>query len=305
MADHDVPSQNPMASLRAFTAPLFRGLTAAIVVFIIYAAFNGGSSSDKTTASTSESPQPGISAGAQVPGTTTQVNVDPSTGALVNPSASPGTIAGTSSEATDGKKPGVGVKVQVLQGASTSKSSFESAVSRLKQLGYTVKTGGKAASDYDTTTVFFVKGKESEADALQAADSRFKDLKPKPESISAKDDVHVVVGSDWKAESGEGSSSKSSEGTGSSSSSSEGTGTGASAKPSAGASASAGTGSTSYDPSTSAALPAGSQGAAASNTVPNFAGAAANTATVNSTGTTGGSAAGTTVVNPAPSASTN
>ena len=304
MADHDVSSQNPMASLRAFTAPLFRGLTAAIVVFIIYAFVNGGSGG--STSSTSSESGAAVSPGASAPGVVTNVlpSVDPSTGALVNPTASNGALIGGSEGTMVGDKPGVGVKVQVLQGASTSKSSFESAVSRLKQLGYTVKTGGKASKDYDTTTVFVVKGKETEADNLKAADPRFKELKDKPDSITAKDDVHVVVGSDWVAASGEGSSSSSS-----SESASEGTssrasdGASASANPSASASASAsGTAGTtgSYDPSTSAALPAGAQGAAVSNTVPNFAGAAANTSNVNTTGTTPGTVPGT-VVNPSSS----
>ncbi|WP_336249395.1 LytR C-terminal domain-containing protein [Stomatohabitans albus] len=302
MADHDVSSEQSMASLRAFTAPLFRGLTAAIVVFIIYAAFFGGGSG--TTSSTaSDNASPGISTAPTAPGTTGAagtVSVDPSTGALVNPSATDGTTIGSASNAPVGDKPGVGVKVQVLQGASTSKSALDSAVSVLKQLGYTVKIGGRAASDYDTTTVFVVKGKETEADNLSAADPRFKEQKPKPESITADDDIHIAVGSDWSSGSGSGSSASES----SSSSSSEGT---SSSSTSGSSSESSTSGTTpSYDPSTSAALPAGAQGAAASNTVPNFAGAAANTSTVNSTGsTTNTGGTGTTVVNPAPSASSS
>lgn len=293
-----------MASLRAFTAPLFRGLTAAIVVFIIYAFVNGGSGGS-TNSTASPSASPGIASESSMPGTVTGaggVTTDASNGALVNPNASPGVIAGSASEGLNtSDKPGVGVKVQVLQGASTSKSSYESAVSRLKQLGYTVKTGGKASKDYETTTIFVVKGKESEAEALKSADPRFKETKDKPDSITAKDDVHVVVGSDWVAAAGEGSSSSSSE---SSSSSSEGT----KAKASASASASASPGlsgasaSASYDPSTSAALPAGAQGAAQSNTVPNFAGAAANTSNVNNAAPAQNTG---TVVNPAPSATSN
>lgn len=302
MADHDVSSQNPMASLRAFTAPLFRGLTAAIVVFIIYAFVNGGSGGS-TNSTASPSASPGIASESSMPGTVTGgggVTTDASNGALVNPNASPGVIAGSASEGLNtSDKPGVGVKVQVLQGASTSKSSYESAVSRLKQLGYTVKTGGKASKDYDTTTIFVVKGKESEAEALKSADPRFKETKDKPDSITAKDDVHVVVGSDWVAAAGESSGSSSSE------SASEGS---SKTKASASASASASPGlsgasaSASYDPSTSAALPAGAQGAAQSNTVPNFAGAAANTANVNNAAPAQNAG---TVVNPAPSATSN
>lgn len=264
--DASADEMKQLNSIRAIAAPGFRGIVAAAVVFMGYGFINGGKATTPTaqpTAITGPSSTESPVAGATIaPGTVQN-------GQVAQVGVTDGTTGQTGGVVGAVEKIGEGFKVQVLQGNDTPKASYESAIAALKAMGFEVKSGGKASKKYDTTTIFQVTGKEQIAQALRDADPRFRELKPKPDTISAKDDVHVVVGTDWVVAAGEGSTTT---GTAASDSSTDG----ATAQPMDGTTQATGQTGT-YDPATSTALPAGTQGANTANTLPNFAGAQANT----------------------------
>lgn len=87
--------------------------------------------------------------------------------------------------------------VQLLDAGGGSDAVNEAA-EVLRELGYDVVAINPSRTEYDTTTVLFTDGNQTEAQALPARDERFAAVAPN-ERLSDGVDVHVVVGTDWES----------------------------------------------------------------------------------------------------------
>ncbi len=85
--------------------------------------------------------------------------------------------------------------LQVLD-AGGGRERRRAAVAALQALGYRVISTGSSRQDVTRTTIWFTRGNEAQAQALQARDPRFTEIEPNP-GLSARVDLHLLVGPDW------------------------------------------------------------------------------------------------------------
>jgi LytR cell envelope-related transcriptional attenuator len=104
--------------------------------------------------------------------------------------------AGLSAALIDAAPPPASTTVQVLD-AGGGRQRLRSAVVALKTLGYQVVSTSSARQEVVRTTIWFTGGNEVSAQALQARDPRFAGIAPNA-GLSARVDLHVLVGPDWQ-----------------------------------------------------------------------------------------------------------
>ncbi|MGH8895928.1 MAG: LytR C-terminal domain-containing protein [Egibacteraceae bacterium] len=85
--------------------------------------------------------------------------------------------------------------LQVLD-AGGGRERRRAAVAALQALGYQVVSTASSRQDVTRTTIWFTKGNEAQAQALQARDPRFTEIEPNP-GLSARVDLHLLIGPDW------------------------------------------------------------------------------------------------------------
>lgn len=126
----------------------------------------------------------------------------PSPSQTATPSSSPSAAPTATAEATNpsaallaAAPPPESTTLQVLD-AGGGRGRRRAAVSALEALGYQVVSTASARQDVTRTTIWFTRGNEAKAQALQARDPRFADIAPSA-GLSARVDLHVLIGPDW------------------------------------------------------------------------------------------------------------
>ncbi len=122
----------------------------------------------------------------------------PALSQAATPSSIPSPVStATAEEATllAGAPPPESTTLQVLD-AGGGRERRRAAVAALEALGYQVVSTASAHQDVTRSTIWFTRGNEAKAQALQARDPRFADIAPSA-GLSARVDLHVLVGPDW------------------------------------------------------------------------------------------------------------